>query len=133
MKGDDTRNLASILVQANMLDQSSGHGFTCFIYYFQTIQKFLSQFIYIFTCFLSHRAIFIGSNYGYPPIFENPSNPRRIRFWTSIGHYFEVSSMLLFAVSLRPPVEKIQLNWIVKELRTYMQNPTNSWIHEFKP
>ena len=29
----------------------------------------------------------------------------RIRFWTSIGHYFEVSSMLLFAVSLRPPVE----------------------------
>ena len=29
----------------------------------------------------------------------------RSRFWTSIGHYFEVSSMLLFAVSLRPPVE----------------------------
>ena len=41
MKGDDTINLASILVQENMLDKPLDHGFTCF-YDFQTIQKFLS-------------------------------------------------------------------------------------------
>ena len=50
MKDGDTRNLASILVQENILDQFLDHGFTCFII-FRPFRSFHPS-LYTFNSFI---------------------------------------------------------------------------------